>query len=108
MRKTADMFSAESQSAFFRGEVFKESVLKSVKVYDLRRQEVSLYKKRVIPSMREALNAFESQVRGGQGSVFQLWQTLREYLEVQERYLELWTRNFSEYQELSILLGQDI
>lgn len=108
MRKTADMFSAQSQSAFFQGEAFKESVLKSVKMYDLRRQEVLLYEKRVIPSIREALNAFESQVRGGQGSVFQLWQTLREYLEVQERYLELWTRNFSEYQELSILLGQDI
>lgn len=108
MRKTAEMNSAQSQAAFFQSEAFKESVLKSVKMYELRRQEVLLYEKRVIPSIREALNAFESQVRSGQGSVFQLWQTLREYLEVQERYLELWTRNFSEYQELSILLGQEI
>ena len=108
MRKTSEVLTAESQAAFFQGEAFKSSVLKSVKMYELRRQEVLLYEKKVTPAVKEALHAFEAQVRGGEGSVFQLWQTLREYLEIQERYLDLWTRAFAEYLELSILLGQEL
>lgn len=108
MRKTSEVLTAESQATFFQGEAFRSSVLKSVRMYDLRRQEVLLYEQKVIPSIKEALRAFEAQVRGGEGSVFQLWQTLREYLEIQERYLDLWTSAFTEYLELSILFGQEL
>lgn len=108
MRANSGLHSVEAQANFFLSDAFKTSVLKSVKLYDFRREELLVYEKRVSPAIKEALNAFEEQVRGGEGSVFQLWQTLREYLEVQERYQELWARTFSEYQELSILLGQEV
>ena len=58
--------------------------------------------------MEEALKAFEEQVRSGQGSVFQLWQTLQSYLETNERYLELWSKTFSDYTELSLLAGEEL
>lgn len=82
--------------------------MRAVKAYALRREEVLAYETKVLPGLREALTAFVSQVRDGQGSIFQLWQTLREYVDAQERYLELWTQTFAERAELAIILEEDI
>ncbi len=108
MRKDAERSVAQAKVSFFQGEVFRTSMLRSVKAYSLRREEVLAYENKVLPGLREALTAFESQVRDGQGSIFQLWQTLREYVDAQERYLELWTQTFSERIELAIILEEDI
>ncbi len=108
MRKSAQLSASEAKNTFYQSEVFKSSVLKSAKMYGLRKQQLQVYEKQVLPSVKEALNAYEKQVRGGQGSIFQLWATLQEYLDVQERYLELWNKSYSDYQQLSILLGQDL
>lgn len=107
IRKSSGVMATEAASNFVQSESFKSSVLKSVQLYEFRRQELAIYETKIIPSIREALASFESQVRGGQGSVFQLWQTLREYLDVQEKYLERWSNAFSDYEQLSILLGQE-
>ena len=108
MRKRADYNAAEAKFSNLRSEAFKLSVINSVRSYQLRLEELRLYETKVIPAIKESLSAFEKQVRNGQGSVFQLWQTLREYLNIQERYLELWTMAFSEQQELAILIGEEI
>ena len=108
IRKGAGLRATEAATNFVQGDVFKASVLKSVRQYELRREELAIYQKRIIPAIQEALSAFESQVRAGQGSVFQLWQTLREYLDANEKYLERWSKAFAGYEQLSILLGQEL
>lgn len=107
IRKGSSTMAAEANNNFVQGEVFRSSVLKSVRQYELRSQELAIYECRIIPDIKEALKSFESQVRSGQGSVFQLWQTLREYLDIQKTYLERWSNTFSDYEQLSILLGQE-
>ena len=108
MRKDAELTVSRVKSSFLEGDVFRNSIVRAVKAYALRREQVLAYETKVLPGLREALTAFESQVRDGQGSIFQLWQTLREYIDAQERYLELWTQTFSERTELAIILEEDI
>lgn len=108
IRKSAESSSASALNAYVQSDAFKSTVLNAVRQYSLRREELALYENRILPAVQEALTSFEAQVRGGQGSVFQLWQTLREYLNVNKEYLELWSQIFSDYQQLSILTGQNI
>lgn len=108
LRKSSEALSTAASLNFVQSDVFKKAILKSVVRYELTRQQLTLYETKVVPSIKEALSSFESQVRHGQGSVFQLWQTLREYIEAQETFLELWAKAFSEHEELSILLGQEV
>lgn len=108
IRTEAKARSSQAQFNFTQSDVFKTSLLNAAKAYSLRGEELLLYEKNVLPALREALTAFEQQIRKGEGSIFQLWQTLREYIDTHERYLELWTRVFSEGAELSILLEEEI
>ena len=108
LRTDAGVRASQAQLNFNQSDAFKSSVVDAVRAYALRSEELLLYEKRVLPALREALTAFEQQVRKGEGSIFQLWQTLREYIDTNEAYLELWTRVFSEGAELSILLGEEI
>jgi len=93
---------------FFSGDVFKTSVVNSLKAYGLRREQVALYQDSVMPNLKSALTGFESQLKVGRGDVFSLWQTLREYFDTNQHYLELWTTVFSEHCELSLLLEEEI
>ncbi len=108
IRKTSELSASQAQLTFLQSEDFKRSVTNVARAFNLRRSEVEIYRARVIPNMEEALKAFEEQVRSGQGSVFQLWQTLQSYLETNERYLELWSKTFSDYTELSLLAGEEL
>lgn len=108
IRKSSELNSSQAQLTFLQSDDFKRSIASVGRAFNLRRNEVEIYRGRVIPNMEAALKAFEEQVRTGQGSVFQLWQTLQSYLETQDRYLELWSRAFSDYTELSLLAGEEL
>lgn len=87
---------------------FKTSVLESSAAYGLQLEALHIYETQVLPALRDALSALQKQISSGQGNVFQLWQTFRENATAQERYLELWTKLFSERTELSLLLEEEI
>jgi len=108
LRKRSEAVSTGASLTFVQSDVFKKAILKFVSRYELTRQQLNLYETKVVPSIKEALSSFESQVRHGEGSVFQLWQTLREYMEAQETFLELWAKAFTDHEELSILFGQEV
>lgn len=108
LRKTSELSASQAQLNFLESDDFKRSVTQVARGFNLRREETQIYRTRVLPSMNEALASFEEQVRNGQGSVFQLWQTLQTYLSTQERYLELWTKTFSDFAELSLLVGEEL
>ncbi len=108
IRKTSELSVSKTQLDFVRSPDFRHSVVNVASAFNLRRQEVEAYKAKVLPNIETALAAFEEQVRNGQGSVFQLWQTSQSYLETHERYLELWARAFSDYSELSLLVGEEL
>lgn len=108
LRSDASLKTAQVNRALADSETFKRSVLDEVRSYAARRDELLLYQEKILPLLREALDATEQQVRNGTGSIFQLWQTLREYAETHEQYLELWTKTFSAHVELSVLLEEEI
>ena len=108
IRKSRELNASQVQLTFLQSDDFKRSVINVARAFNHRRSEVEIYRARVIPNMKEALTAFEEQVRSGQGSVFQLWQTLQSYLDTNERYLGLWSKTFSDYTELSLLVGEEL
>lgn len=108
MRAEAEASASRAHWQFTRSEVFHRAILDAARAYRLRSEEVALYEREVLPALRQALTAFDRQLRGGEGSIFELWQTMRDYVDTQERYLELWTGVFSEGVELSILLEEEI
>ncbi|MBX9787517.1 MAG: TolC family protein [Pirellulales bacterium] len=114
-RNTADRMRADATFATARAnhllidtENFKISILETARSYSIRREEILLYQQHILPLVRRALEATELQVRSGTGSIFQLWQTLREYADANQHYLELWTKAFTAHVELSVLLGEEI
>lgn len=108
IRKASEVSVSSAQLTFVKSPDFKHSVVSVANAFNLRRQEVETYRTKVLPNIESALSAFEEQVRNGQGSVFQLWQTSQSYLETHERFLELWARAFSDYSELSLLVGEEL
>lgn len=108
LRKDGQLRAAQAQLRFSRSGAFQTAITNEAEAYSLRREEVQLYKDKVLPPLDNALQALEIQVRAGQGSIFSLWQVSREYIDAQERYLELWTRAFSERIELAIILEEEM
>lgn len=108
IRSDAALKTAQASQALAESETFKRSILDAVKSYAVRRDELLLYQDKILPLLRKALHATEQQVRSGTASIFQLWQTLREYTETHEQYLELWTKTYSAHVELSVLLEEEI
>lgn len=108
MRAEAVFEAAQTKRVQTDTDTFKSSVLETARSYSIRREEILLYQQHILPLVRQALDATEQQVRSGTGSIFQLWQTLREYTDTNEHYLELWTKAFTAHVELSVLLGEEV
>lgn len=108
LKKDGELRAAQAQLQFSRSDAFQTVIVNEAEAYSLRRQQVELYKDKVLPALDDALKALEVQVRAGQGSIFSLWQVSREYIDAQGRYLELWTRAFSERVELAIILEEEM
>lgn len=108
MRAEAALETAQANRLLTDTDIFKTSILEMARSYSIRREEILLYQQHILPLVRQALDATEQQVRSGTGSIFQLWQTLREYTDTNEHYLELWTEAFTAHVELSVLLGEEI
>lgn len=108
IRKEGERSAAQAKANFARSKAFQGAVLKVIEAFSLRTDEVLLYQNRVLPALSDALKAYENQVRTGQGSIFALWQTSREYIDAHERYLELWARAFGDRIELEIMLEEEI
>lgn len=108
LRKESARRAAEAGWNMIQGETFQQAVLSAARAAAFRAEELVLYEKKILPAMNEAFHAAQTQVKSAQGSVPQLWQTLREYGESHERYLELWTRAFADRLELSLILEEDL
>jgi hypothetical protein len=67
--------------------------------------QATLLAQEVLPSLEEAYQSAQEELKAGQGSALQLWQILKEKDELHQRYLELWIQSLANRGELAILTG---
>ncbi|MCC6953062.1 MAG: hypothetical protein IT290_02975, partial [Deltaproteobacteria bacterium] len=100
--------SARAKSAYTRSEAFTTELDQLIVSLQATDEQVREYERSVIPAVREAVTLYDRQVREGQGSVQQLWQTQRELADTSDRSIELVVKAVAARAELSALVGQDI
>lgn len=108
LRRGAEVRAARSVEQYYSGPQFNEELFSLLKSTQLSQKEVRAYEEKVLPALREALQASDKQLKAGQGSLLQTWQLLQQLRETQARALELWSKAISERAELSILVGKDL
>jgi hypothetical protein len=107
IRKQGALQAAKAAWTATNSDAFRQSIITAARALSLRQEEIGLYETKLLPALKAALAASQKQVKSAQASVVQLWQTLREYGESHEKYLELWTQAFTARTELSLILEED-
>lgn len=108
MKRTAEESAANAEQQYFLGSAFKSQVSLFAKSLNASANQVKIYETQVIPALQEALRGSEQQLRAGQGSVLQVFQTQREINDATSKVVELWVKALSDKAELSVLIGADL
>lgn len=108
IRFAAERRAAEAKQKYLNEIFLKEDLAHLLEALKASTAQISSLNLRAIPALDDALVASHRELDAGQGNPYQAWQTLKELSQLQDRYLELWTKALSERVELSILLGQSI
>ena len=105
---SAQKQAAEKTRTFYQSDAFKEQLTEIQSALSSSLNELDIYEKKVLPEFQTAFGAFDQQLRAGQGSTLQLWQTLISLNDSSKTFAELWAKTFGERAELGILIQEDI
>ncbi len=105
--RSAEASAAQSQNRYFAGDGFKNEVRALSESLSASAALLNGYEEEIIPMLQEALRAEEKMLNSGQGSVFRVWQTLRELSSAEEETIERLIKFYTDKTELVVLTGTD-
>ena len=108
VRRSAEANVATTEQRYFQGAAFKSQLSLLVQSLNAAIGQVKIYENQVVPALQEALGGADQQLRAGQGSVVQVFQTQRELNDAASKVVELWVRALTDKAELSVLTGTDL
>ena len=105
---SAQRQAADKTRTFYQSDAFRAQLTEIQSAISSSLNELDIYEKKVLPEFQTAFDAFDQQLRAGQGSTMQLWQTLISLNDSSKTFAELWAKTFGERAELGILIQEDI
>jgi outer membrane protein TolC len=107
-RRLAEATAAKAQQESLGGELYEQQVGAHAQALREAVLITERYEREILPALREALLAQENLLKRGQGSVFQVWQTLRELVTTQDEAIAQRLDAERERSEYVLLTGQEI
>ncbi len=105
--QAAELEAAQSLERYFSGEDFATEILARRSGLEASMALLAGYEKEILPALREAVLAEEGLLSSGQGSMFRVWQSLRELSLVEAETVERMIGVIADRSELAILTGID-
>lgn len=108
LRSSATLSATRSNSDYLTGPGFQEEISLLSTGLNTAQRQAEVNDNEVVPAVKKSFEASVTVFKQGQGSVFQVFETLNELIEAKTHALELWVEIQSERSEISMLLGKDI
>lgn len=107
LRKQASLLAARRSVAYLRSDRYLEEIKALHESSVTRIAESRSFESEIVPALKDALVAFETQRKAGQGVLFQIWETQRELNDAYEQSLDSWIQAETAKSELRIITGEE-
>lgn len=107
IKRTAEKNAAQKALQYFDGEGFRFEIDNRRKALQGIIMKTLSYETEIVPLLREALTAQEDLLRSGQGSIFQVWQLIREINSAESDLIEQLVSAHTQSAEYIILMGKE-
>lgn len=108
LQRHAEASAADRMLVYMSGDGFTQQVTALHGALSASLTSVRSTESEILPALREALTAQERQLESGQGSVFQVWQVLREVMHAEDEATSDFLRAHADRAELATIIGQEI
>lgn len=107
LRRQASLLAARRSVAYLRSVRYREEIKALHESAATRTAASGSFEHEIIPALKDALVAFDSQLKAGQGVLFQIWETQRELDDAYQQSLESWIQAETAKSELRIIIGEE-